>query len=333
MALQNTARAKQQSRNTLIIVIVLVLLVLGGAAFFLLGGKAKPEQPQRAAPPPGTIAVPVLSRDIKIGGRIARNKLSLTFMKPEEIPSDALLSPKQFVGRFAARELTAGDYIKEADITAQGAHSGFSGVARLGKRVIAIPDSIFLDAAAIRVGDRLDLLSIGSPTGATNAAPAKREKTAIEKARGGCGPGQSCRPPPQATGNNNRANVNSTTATLIAENVEVLAIGNGLAILQMEPQDAHVASLAIASGATIRSVFRPFNDDTRLTQAPDVKVTTRLPRPSLDPDTITVFNGTERDTERAVSNLYRNDSENSNRFSTSPDNEENSVEPLIQNIN
>lgn len=332
MALQNTARAKQQSRNTLITVIVLVLLVLGAAAFFLLGGKSKSEQPQRAAPPPGTIAVPVLSRDIKIGGRIARNKLSLTFMKPEEIPSDALLSPKQFVGRFAARELTAGDYIKEADITAQGAHSGFSGVARLGKRVIAIPDSIFIDATAIRVGDRLDLLSIGSPTGATAGAPARRQRTAIERARGGCGPGQSCRPPRQPTATN-RASVNSTTATLIAENVEVLAIGNDLVILQMEPQDAHVASLAIASGATIRSVFRPFNDDTRLTQAPDVKVTTRLPRPSLDPDTITVFNGGERATERAVSTLYRYDSENSARFSPIRDNEDNSVEPLIQNIN
>lgn len=332
MALQNNARARQQARTRTIILVVVVLLILGAAAFFLLGGKSKAAQPQRASQPPGTIAVPVLSRDIKIGSRIARNKLSLTYMKPEEVPADALLAPKQFLGRFAAREMTAGDYIKESDITAQGAHSGFSGVARLGKRVIAVQDSVFVDSEAIRVGDRLDLLSIGTPTGITgNNAGAKRAVDPVEKARGGCGPGQSCRRPKNNNNTKNTISPLSTTATLIAENVEVLAVGNKLVILQMEPQDAHVTTLAIASGANIRSVFRPFNDDTRLTLAADTKVTTRLPKPSLDPDTITVFNGTDRVTERAVSNLYRQDSENSERYSPSAD--ENNIEPLIQHLN
>lgn len=342
MALQNTARAKQQSRNTLIIVVVVVLLVLGAAAFLLLGGKAEPEaKAQKAQRPAGAIAVPVLSKAVKMGDRIGSNMLRITYYKPVEVPADALLSPKEFLGRRAARNLEVANYLTEDDLAAKGAHSGFSGIAKKGMRIVAVPEVSFPGYNALSQGDRVDLLSIGTPSYNTNPQQNRRGRaSAVEKAVGGFGPGQSGgdalsrlnnrRGAPNAS---NNADPDPTSATLIAENAEVVSKMRGLIIFQMEPQDAHITTLALASGANIRAVFRPFNDDTRLTPTPDVKVTTRLPRPSLDPDTITVFNGTDRAKERAVSNLYRYDGDNSERFSPNAEDEENAVEPLIQNIN
>lgn len=338
MALQNTARAKQQSRTRLIIIVVLVLLVLGAAAFFLLGGKAKQEvQPLANNRPAGAVAVPVLSQEVKMGERIGTNMLRITYFKPSEVPADALLSPKEFLGRRAARRLMVANYITEDDLAAKGASSGFSGVTKLGKRVIVIPESVFIGPEAIRVGDRLDLLSIGSPTNVTNNPNALTGgiDPSVVAALGGAGPGaaRGNGAPVNRNRNRNAAPVIASTATLIAENVEILSKGNKLIVVQLEPQDAHVTTLALASGANIRPVFRPFNDDTRLTPVPDVKVTTRLPRPSLDPDAITVFNGGDRVTERAVSSLYRYDGDNSERFSPNAEENDFSVEPMIQNLN
>ena len=341
MALQNTARAKQQSRNTLIIVIVLVLLVLGGAAFFLLGGKsAEPKQNNEVKRPNGTVAVPILRSDINLGQRITQNKLTVAFVKPAEVPTDAILSIKEFLGRLATKNLTAGDYIRNNDFTLQGAHSGYSGIARPGKRIVALPQVIFPSYEALRVGDKIDLLSIAAASagGRTGGAPLSKTDLRLSATTvqgGGAQPGDvnagrarrnlvlQSRGAGAGVGNISQG----TTATLIAENAEVLSINNNLIVLQMEPQDAHVTTLAIASGASMRVVFRPFNDPTRLTPNPDIKVTTRLPRPSLDPDTITVFNGVDRVNQRAVSSQYRSDGENSVRYV--PEDDSGEIEPNV----
>ncbi len=331
MALQNTARARQHSSNRLIIVILLILVLIGGAGYLLLG-KPNTTLLQEQKRPAGYVAIPIMSQNINLGSKINSTNTILTYMKPEEVPIDAIISMKQFNGRLATRNLSAGDYLRETDVSAQGAHSGYSGITRIGKRTVALPQAIFPDKDALRVGDRIDLLSIGTPSGFNPSATPLGKSLAdssVTLQGGGTQPGDpnsAARQRARARNSSNGTTVaNATTATLIAENAEVMSTNNKLVILQMEPQDAHVTTLAMASGAFMRAVFRPFNDSTRLTPNKELTATTRLPKPSLDPDAIVVFNAGERSNQRPISNMYADDTE------MKVSEEENT--PLIQDLN
>lgn len=341
MAQQNNTRIRQQKRQRLIIVITLLMLALIAAMVFFWP-KPKPVNQEKQRPP-GMIAIPVAKQEIPMGTRISSLMFRISYLKPGEVPADALISPKEFMGRFARRTILASEYFRESDITEPGAHSGFSGIAKPGMRIVHVNANLFPGSLeTLRAGDKIDLLSVESSAGQAAAAGAANIR-ALEKqasdAWGGENPGDmqskvNARAALKAatSGAVTVGASRAVTATLIAENAEVMYVpravqNNGrknnndaFVVLQMLPEDAHVTVLAATIGNTMRVVFRPFSDDTRLTPVKEVKVTTRLPKPSKDPDNIVIINGLERRQQQPFSESYRPDAENSERFNPNDDN-------------
>ena len=340
MALQNNTRVRQQKRQRMIIIMVLLVL-MAVAAFFIFTSKPKPVEQERQRPP-GMIAIPVAKQEIPMGSRISSLMFRISYLKPSEVPADALISPKEFIGRFARRTILASEYFREPDITEPGAHSGFSGIAKPGMRIVHVNANLFPGSLdTLRVGDKIDLLSVESTGGPSSAAGVANIRTLEKQASdawGGQNPGDmqskvNARAALKAAtaGAVTVGTSSAVTATLIAENAEVMYVprtaqnnrrnnnNDQFVVLQMLPEDAHVTVLAATIGNTMRVVFRPFSDETRLTPVKEVKVTTRLPKPSKDPDNIVVINGLERRQQRPFSESYRPDAENSQRFNPNDD--------------
>lgn len=308
MAQQNN-RGRQQ--RIIIIFIVVALLLLVGGAFAILGGDGG--EKKRAAPsvPQGLVAVPVASRNIQLGERIASNMFRVDYVEPDRVPPEALLRVNQFLGRYATEPIAEQTIFKETNISEPNMTGGYSAVTKPGKRVVIInaaqlPGTI----GTLRVGDHIDLMAINQAGSATGAAgkPSK-EQLRYEYMKGGTQPGT----PPRR---GNAGNKNSTpsesmglTASLVAENAEVLHVptrgkDKDLVVLQMNPQDAHVTTLMIAAGASLRVVFRPSNDDETILAERDLTVTTRMPKPEPDPDQVNVIVGNIRGNTRPESERY-----------------------------
>ncbi|WP_137718208.1 SAF domain-containing protein [Methylobacillus flagellatus] len=308
MAQQNSARIRQKKRQQLILALI-VLLVLGGGAYAMLGMQKKPA-PVQAQRPAGYIAIPKVTRDIPIGGRISGNLIRTSFVPPERVPTDALIAPDQYIGRYVRRSIPAGDYIRESDVATSGAPGTYSGIAKPGYRVVVLSAALFPGSIfSIRVGDKIDLLSISQP-GPGGALGGGNLPALGPASVAGTQPGATAerRRRAQAPNTANRGILNATSATLVAEGAEVMTVPvpNGrrgrnantsldteFIVLQMTPQDAHVTTLAAASGAYMRYVFRPFNDEVRLTESKPLDTTTRMPRAKPDPNTITMIYGTD----------------------------------------
>lgn len=338
MAQQNNTRIRQKRRQRIIIIMATLAMVAIGA-FFVLSPKPEQSKPQEKRPA-GMIAVPVANRDIPIGTRLNNAMFRITYLPPTSVPSDALISPAEFVGRFSRKNILNSEYFKEIDISEPGAHAGFSGVAKPGMRIVHVDAKLFPGSLnTMRVGDKIDLLSIessatGQATGSgTNVDRASLEKQASD-AWGGQNPGDAkskvaarralsgATAPVAGAGG-------AVTATLIAENAEIMYVPrrqgtrpdpNGeFVVMQMSPEDAHITVLASSIGKQMRVVFRPFSDETRLTPVKDLKVTTRLPKPSKDPESITIINGLNPRQAKAYSDRFRTDSENSQRYNPNAD--------------
>lgn len=306
MAQQNS-RAKQQRRQ-MIVVLVLVLL-LGAGAFFTLSSKDTEKSGNQNQRPEGMVAVPMLKSNLKMGERISNVAFSVKYLLPEEVPADALLNTTDFVGRFVTKPLLAGNYIRNSDVAQSGASGGYSGLASAGKRLVVLDGATLPGASTtLRIGDHIDLLAIGEPAGIA-AANTKGKRTAADSANsiegGGAQPGDPNSPARKrarerrAMGGTSGDVVNTAAATLVAENAIVMrtpeiGINTNFLVLEMEPQDAHVTMLMVSAGALMRFVFRPFNDEIRHTKPEPIKVTTRIPRPVADPDTVTIITGNVR---------------------------------------
>lgn len=314
MALQPTNRKKNNSRRNLIIILALVLLMIGGAYMMFFGGGNKRVQPQ--VQPPGMVAMPAVKADLPSGTRISHQMYRIKYVRPNEVPTDAILSTAQFVGRYATRPIAEGEYIREDDVTEPGAHKGFSGFAKHGKRSVVLDGKLFPGMAeSINIGDRIDLLSIGNPTGANRnrrGALTRAQQSANTIEGGGVMPGDTLvRRMARQGGLNNT--VSATTATLIAEDAEVVAVpkprtrrsaGINYFVLQMEPEQAHITMLSVASGATLQAVFRPFSDRNRVTPVHTASSTVRYPKPQKDPDAITIISGSSRTLQMPYSKIY-----------------------------
>lgn len=300
MAQQNT-RARQQQRQRMMMILVF-LLVAGGALFYFLSSKPEAAKKVKAPPPKGAVAIPVARDDIPLGKRISNNMIMMTYRSPREVPADALLSRDEFVGRYTTKPVLAGQYFQQEDVGADGAVGGFSAMATHGKRLIVINANLFPGSIeTLKVGDHVDLLAFqGFKASAAGNNKPKRNSGALDGAQ----PGQPAR---KNTATNNKTSgsqlvdpVSPASATLIAENAEVMSVpsrkraarrggGGGFIVFQMSPQDAHVTSLMIASDVMLRTVFRPFGDNTRLTPDKPLAITTRLPKAVLDPELIQVI--------------------------------------------
>lgn len=278
------------------------------------GGGNKRVQPQ--VQPPGMVAMPAVKADLPSGTRISHQMYRIKYVRPNEVPTDAILSTAQFVGRYATRPIAEGEYIREDDVTEPGAHKGFSGFAKHGKRSVVLDGKLFPGMAeSINIGDRIDLLSIGNPTGANRnrrGALTRAQQSANTIEGGGVMPGDTLvRRMARQGGLNNT--VSATTATLIAEDAEVVAVpkprtrrsaGINYFVLQMEPEQAHITMLSVASGATLQAVFRPFSDRNRVTPVHTASSTVRYPKPQKDPDAITIISGSSRTLQMPYSKIY-----------------------------
>ena len=320
MALQPTNRKKNNSRRNLIIILVLVLVMMGGAYMMFFGGGNKRAQPQ--VQPPGMVAIPVVRADLPSGTRISNQMYRIKYVRPNEVPTDAVLSIAQFVGRYATRPIAEGEYIREDDVTEPGAHKGFSGFAKHGKRSVVLDGKLFPGMAeSINIGDRIDLLSIGNPTGANRnirGALTRAQQSANSIEGGGVMPGDTLVKRLARQGGLNNT-VSATTATLIAEDAEVVAVpkprtrrspGINYFVLQMEPEQAHITMLSVASGATLQAVFRPFSDRNRVTPVHTASSTVRYPKPQKDPDAITIISGSSRTLQMPYSKIYNGETIN-----------------------
>jgi len=315
MALQPSNRKKNNSRRNLILILALVLAMIGGVYMMFFGGANKRAQP--LVQPPGMVAMPVVKADLPSGTRISNNMYRVKYVRPNEVPTDALLSTAQFVGRYATRPIANGEYVREGDITEPGAHKGFSGFAKYGKRSVVLDGKLFPGMAeSLNIGDRIDLLSIGSPSGAASGrrgALTREQQSANTIEGGGTMPGDTLvRRLARQGGLSNT--VSATTATLIAEDAEVVAVpkprtrkspGINYFVLQMEPEQAHITMLSVASGATLRAVFRPFSDRSRVTPVHTASSTVRSPKPHKDPDAVTIIAGSIRTLQMPYSKIYR----------------------------
>jgi len=312
MALQNS-RNRNKGRNKLPLIIAGGGLLLVGALYLIFKPTKIPEvnlNPATQQKPKGKVAIPELARNVSIGATVRAEFVRIKYLDPLKVPVDAIIAPDKFLNRRAIHNLYEGDYIREGDVTQGGAPKGFSGLAQFGKRIVVLSASLFPGSiAALNVGDHVDILAIGSPGGTgvkKGGAPAGPNLNNL----GGSQPGAGGRPktPPAtatATGGVSGSNVNPTTATLIAEDAEVVASpkrgrDTEYIVFQMTPQDAHVTTLASSSGAILRYVFRPFGDEGRLTAAKNAGITTRPVRAEVDPDAITVIAGGTTSTARAI---------------------------------
>ena len=296
MAQQNT-RARQQQRQRMMIILVF-LLVAAGAAFYFFAMKPDAVKKVKAPPPKGTIAVPVARKDIPIGTRISNKMVTTTYRNPRQVPVDALLARDEFIGRYTTKPVLEGQYFQREDVGVEGAVGGFSAMATSGKRLIVINANLFPGSIeTLKVGDHVDLLAFQGFR-ATAGSNRPRRRNAVD----GTQPGQAPKP------KNNRASssqlidpVSPASATLIAENAEVMSVTNAkkgankragrgnFIVFQMSPQDAHVTSLMVASDVMLRAVFRPYGDTTRLTSDKPPAISTRLPKAVLDPELIQVI--------------------------------------------
>lgn len=292
-----TARIRQRRRRRLLLFVLLLLLLLGVAAYYLMQPqKAKPRTQER---PPGMVAVPVARGEIKLGTPLSLNRhMTLRYFKPLDVPPDALLKPYQFEKRIALHNIRAGDYLRAQDVSEREAPSGFSGLAKPGTRVVVVEtNNIRGTSGYLRVGDHVDVLAVGWAGGDTRSA---MQKSTSSVAGGGTSPGD-----PNALGRKGGATVAGGSATLVAEDAVVLVAPPAgqqrgrrdvYAVLQMVPGDAHATMLALGGGATLRFVFRPFNEDERVVEPVAVEQTTYMPR---DVRSVEVISGTARSLQSA----------------------------------
>lgn len=296
----STARIRQRRRQRLLMILLFMLLVGGAAAYFFL---LKPEAPKVEVQPPGTVAVPAAGREIPMGTTVSmRRHIRLRYMKPMEVPPDALLKPWQFDRRVAVRTIAVGDYLRDADLSPPGAPNGYSGLAKPGTRVLVVETkNIRGTLDYLRQGDHIDVLAIGG-TGATASNAPK--PAGVSRESGGSGPG-AARGTSGRRGAGAGAGVPSQNrATLIAEDAVVLVApsksnvrgkDSEYVVLQMQPGDAHVAALALGSGAALRFVFRPFNESARVTEAAPLE---QNMYPPVDPRNVEMIEGTARSMQR-----------------------------------
>ena len=298
MATAATARANRIRRQRLLLGLALLLLVGGGAYYYL----AKPQPPKAAPQPNGTIAVPVAARAINKGTEMTgAGLIRPMFLKPEQVPPGALLRTGMIQGRVTREGMRPGDYFSESNLAPTGAPAGFSGLVSPGRRIVVIDSTNIVGTRGfVREGDVVDLLAI---TGGPGAVPPRRAAgTSMEG--GGVQPGAAgaIRQPPA---NPAAGDLSATSATLVAEGARVVIPPAArpvrgqphFTVLEMKPEEAHVATLVIATGQQMRMVYRPFNDSSVVLRHEPLEANTRAPR---DPLMVEMIDGVTRSVVRAT---------------------------------
>ena len=291
-----TAR-QRRDRNQRIALLTGAVLLVGGGLWYLLRGEAR--APAVEKQPLGTIAVPVAAKPLPKGRELeGPGLIRPMYLRPEQVPPAALLKTNQIVSRVTRESLKAGDYFSEENLTAAGAPPGFSGLVRPGSRIVVIETTRIAGVVGyMREGDLVDVMAL-SQSGGAGARPAGGPT--IEA--GGTQPGAGG----QLAGGGTRASggaLPGLTATLIAQGARVVIVPkpgkNQFAALEMAPDDAHLLTMVMSTNQVLHFVYRPFNDDTRVSPDNPALAETRPPR---DSRTIEMIEGVDRSVLRTTLN-------------------------------
>lgn len=291
----STARIRQRRRQRLLLILILLLVVLGAGAYMFL----KPQKPKAQPRPEGSIAIPVARAQIPMGTTISQRYLRIDYVKPENVPADAVIVPSQFERRIALRDIRPGEYLRQDALSEKDAPNGFSGLAKAGMRVVVVEtNNIRGTSGYLSAGDHVDVLAVGWVSG--TASTGGNRPSATSMAGGGIAPGDPGAAAKQTGGSA------AAEATLVAEDAVVLLAPprnvrgrrNTYTVLQMTPNDAHTTTLALGGGAQLRFVFRPFTEDKRVVAAQPLEQTTYVPR---DERSVEVISGTNRKVQNAWS--------------------------------
>lgn len=312
-----TLRMRQRRRQRLIILAAAFLLLAAGAAWFWYSG-TRSEPPRREEQPPGTVSIPIAAADIALGEAIRPQFLRQRYVLPAQVPADAVLRPAQLAGRVVLRRVPAGAYFTLADLAPAGAPASLSGLAKPGMRIVVVEaEQLAAVPGFIKAGDRVDVLAIsfGGAMTPGNARLNRLRGSVNTVEGGGSQPGDpNARARQIARGQFGvMAGTDSQiVAKIVGEDAEVLQApaptpqpanrrvrpsADRHLVLQMKPDDAHVTTLALASGHGIRLVFRPFNERERVRAERKVDEFTHV---SVDARRVEIINGVSRGYEQTT---------------------------------
>jgi Flp pilus assembly protein CpaB len=298
-----TLRMRQRRRQRLLMLAAALFLLIAGAAYYWYAG-TRPDRPREEPQPAGTVSVPVATADLPMGEMIRPQSIRPRYVEPSQVPVDAVLRPQQLAGRVVVRGVPAGAYLRQEDLAPEGAPAGLSGLAKPGMRVVVVEAAQMAAVPGfIRTGDRVDVLAISYAAAPGAVGQLDRLRSSPNTVEGGGSQPGDPNAPARRLARTPRAGFEvPTVAKLVSEDAEVLQVPRPQAdprmrrverhlVLQMKPEDAHNTTLALASGQTIRLVYRPFNDRTRVTTAEPVSEFTHT---NVDSRRVEIINGVSR---------------------------------------
>lgn len=299
-------KRRRSGPSPMILPLVAAVLVVGGAAAWWFTRDQAPARPAPAVRPAGTVAVPVAVRALPKGTEMEGPGLVRPmYLRPEQVPPDAILQPNNLLNRVTQVALRPGEYFSESKLAPVGAPNGFSGLLRPGFRMIVMNAGALGGVSRfLREGDVVDIVATSG-----GAAPGgARNNTNLVATGNSLQPGT-----PAPSVRNAQAPANAATEqglALVAQAVRVVIAPpppprqqqrNRRApppsqemALEVHEDDAPTLQLAMVSGRVLQVVHRPFNDLERVD--PTEARLSRMPR---DPRVIEIIEGGGRRTVAA----------------------------------
>lgn len=175
-----------RGRSTVSLLLVgFVILIVGGVATVgtLWGLGVIPELFGKKAGKPsheGMIAVPVSAIDIAATSVVTRDhlidkeakELKLIYVKPEELKPEMIRDPAQIIGRVMKRDKKPGYAFTERDFYPVGTQAGITAAIPPNKRSFVFEAEKVKGIAALRPGDRFDIVGAFSLDDKKNSASA-----------------------------------------------------------------------------------------------------------------------------------------------------------------
>jgi len=115
----------------------------------------------------GMVAIPISAREIPAYSKITltdlvdpeTGALKVTYLPPQRVPEEAILSPTQIVGRVMRRDKSQGFAFKEDEFLPEGTRPGVAGGIPPGKRALTLSAEKIGGVRGLNAGDQVDLVA------------------------------------------------------------------------------------------------------------------------------------------------------------------------------
>lgn len=162
--------------NRRLVTTLLIATLIGGACAYLVYRMASPRM--GAAPP--TVKVVAAKENIKIGTLLTAANLS-TVEISGTLPKGAILKPENAIGRGVISNLYQGEAILEDRLATPGSGGGLAAKIPAGMRACAVKvDEVVGVAGFVTPGMRVDILTSGTPDGASSNGPGVLANTILQ---------------------------------------------------------------------------------------------------------------------------------------------------------